>query len=139
MPADLTSLPVEYLFTMRADTSGFKPIPDGPNGSRLLVTVTGGTVTGPRVNGTLLAGGGDWVTMRPDGTGQLDVRVTIETDDGAVILMCYSGILGADMVARSAPLFQVSHENYRWLNNVQAIGIGHPTRSDVTYDVYAVL
>ena len=139
MPADLTALPVEYLFTMRADTSGFSLIPDGPSGTRLLVTVTGGTVSGPRVNGTLRSGGGDWVTMRSDGTGQLDVRVTIETDDGAFILMTYSGILGADMVARSAPLFQASHENYRWLNNVQAVAIGHPTRSDVTYDVYAVL
>jgi hypothetical protein len=139
MPADLSSLPVEYLFTMRADTSGFSLIPDGPSGTRLLVTVTGGTVTGPRVNGTLHAAGGDWVTMRPDGTAQVDVRVTIETDDGALILMCYSGILGADMVVRTAPLFQVGHEKYRWLNNVQAIAIGHPTRSDVTYDVYAVL
>jgi hypothetical protein len=139
MPADLTSLPVEYLFTMRADTSGFLLIPEGPSGTRLLVTVTGGVVKGPRVNGTLHEGGGDWVTMRSDGTGQLDVRVTIETDDGAVILMSYSGVLGADMVVRCAPLFQAGHENYRWLNNVQAIAIGHPTRSDVTYDVYAVL
>ncbi len=47
MPADLTSLPVEYLFTMRADTSGFLLIPDGPSGTRLLVTVTGGVVNGP--------------------------------------------------------------------------------------------
>lgn len=139
MPADLTSLPVEYLFTMRATLGGRAVIPGGPHGTRVLVTVTGGTVTGPRINGTLDAGGGDWVTLRADGIGQLDVRVTIKTDDGAVLYMAYNGILGGDRVARVAPLFQASHENYRWLNNVQAVAIGHPGNDDVQYDVYAVL
>lgn len=139
MPADLTSLPVEYLFTMRATLDEASIIPDGPHGTRVLVTVNGGTVTGPRVNGTVLAGGGDWVTVRADGVCQVDVRLTIKTDDGAVLYMAYCGILGKDRVVRAAPLFQASHENYRWLNNVQAIAIGHPGKGDVTYDVYAVL
>jgi hypothetical protein len=138
MPSDVTSLPAEYLFTMRATLSAPAVIPDGPHGTRVLVPVTGGTVTGPRVNGTLDAGGGDWVTMRTDGTAQLDVRLTIRTDDGAVICMVYGGILGGDGVARVAPLFQAAHDDYRWLNGIQAIGIGHPGKGEVTYEVYAV-
>ena len=138
MPSDVTSLPAEYVFTMRATLGPPAVIPDGPQGTRVLVPVTGGTVTGPRINGTLDAGGGDWVTMRADGTAQLDVRVTIRTDDGAVIYMAYGGILGSDRVARVAPLFQVAHDDYRWLNGVQAIGIGHPGKDEVTYEVYAV-
>ena len=138
MPSDVTSLPVEYLFTMRATLGAVAVIPDGPQGTRVLVPVTGGTATGPRVNGTLDAGGGDWVTMRTDGTAQLDVRLTIRTDDGAVIYMSYGGILGSDGVARVAPLFQASHDDYRWLNGIQAIAIGQPEQNVVTYEVYAV-
>jgi hypothetical protein len=136
--SELTSLPVEFLFTMHATLAPPVIIPDGPAGTRVLVSVTGGTVVGPRVNGTLLAAGGDWVTIRGDGTAQLDVRVTVNTDDGAAIYVSYQGILGKDRVARVAPMFQAGHENYTWLNSIQAVAIGKPGSNDVTYDVYAV-
>ena len=43
-------------------------------------------------------GGGDWLTVRTDGFGILDVRATLESDDGALIYMAYSrlGDLGED-------------------------------------------
>ena len=34
--------------------------------------------------GTVLGGGGDWVTAVADGIFELDFRVTLETDDGAL-------------------------------------------------------
>ncbi len=136
--SEVTSLPVEFLFTMHATLAAPVIIPDGPAGTRVLVSVTGGTVVGPRVNGTLYASGGDWVTVRADGTAQLDVRVTINTDDDAAIYMSYQGILGTDRVARVAPLFQTGHENYKWLNSIQAIATGKPGSNDVTYQVYAL-
>jgi hypothetical protein len=140
MPAETTMLPVEFLFTMRAALDGPTIIPSAPHGTRILVPVTGGEVTGPKVNGTLRAQGGDWVTMRADGSAQLDVRLTILTDDGAAILMEYKGVLstGDDRKARVAPLFQTGDERYAWLNGVQAIAIGVTGQGDVTYEVYAV-
>lgn len=133
-------LPVEFLFTMRATLDGPTIIPNAPHGTRILVPVTGGEVTGPKVNGTLRAHGGDWVTMRPDGTAQLDVRVTILTDDGAAIFMEYKGILttGENRTIRTAPLFQTGDERYTWLNSVQAVATGETGDGDVTYQVYAV-
>ena len=35
--------------------------------------------------------GGDWLTLRSDGVGILDVRATLEADDGALIYTSYSG------------------------------------------------
>jgi len=137
MPADVTSLPVEYLFTMRAMLTEPVLIPDGPQGTRLLVMVTGGTVTGPRLNGTLYAGGGDWVTLRKDGTGELDVRVAVKTDDDVTIHMEYKGIL-ENWGVKSAPLFETSGDKYGWLNNVQGIAIGDAKIGEVTYEVYAL-
>ena len=69
------------------------------------------------MKGTVKGPGGDWVTSRPDGSALLDVRLLLETDDGAVILMQYKGILtegGARL--RTAPLFETGDERYAWLN-----------------------
>ena len=79
-------------------------------------------------------------TLRADGSGRLDVRLLLETDDGALILMQYNGIFtdGATRI-RSAPLFETGDERYAWLNSVQAIGLGSVGDGDVSYDVYQVL
>lgn len=137
MPADVHALPVEFLFTMRATLTPPAIVANGPQGTRVIVNVTGGTVDGPRVKGTLLSSGGDWVTMRAGGSGLLDVRVTIQTDDGATIYMEYKGIL-KDGAVRTAPLFQTGDERYTWLNDVQCVAIGAPGKGDVSYEVYAV-
>ena len=57
----------------------------GPKGNRRIVTVTGGQCEGPRLRGTVQPGGGDWLVVDSKGVARLDVRVTLETDDGALI------------------------------------------------------
>ena len=44
-------------------------------------------VKGDRLSGEMLgAAAADWVTVGPDGMATLDIRETIRTDDGAVVL-----------------------------------------------------
>lgn len=132
---------VEHIFTVTAITSQQAILQGAPQGTRVLVTVTGGTFEGPKLKGTVLAGGGDWLTIRADGSFKLDVRITLQTDDGANILMTYQGIgTREDGVAkiRTAPLFETGAENYTWLNNIQAVAHGTPGQGDVTYTVYAL-
>lgn len=142
MPAD--SLPVQHLFTLEADTVSTPPafIPDGPQGTRLVVTVTGGTFTGDRLRGTIAAtAAGDWVTLRADGTLRLDVRLTLQTDDGALILMTYNGVGKTEdgtTKVRTAPLFETGDPRYAWLNSVQAVAVGATTAAGVAYEVYEV-
>ena len=114
-------------------------IAKGPNGTRVVVDASSGTFEGPKLKGTVKAPGGDWVTVRPDGVLQLDVRVLLETDDGAIILMQYKGI-GVDGGSniRTAPLFETGDERYAWLNSVQAVAHGSTGDGDVTYQVYAL-
>jgi hypothetical protein len=54
-----------------------------PEGLRLNFYITGGSFEGPNCKGTLLPVGADWLTIRTDGIGILDVRATFKTDDGA--------------------------------------------------------
>lgn len=84
--------------------------------------------------------------MRPDGSGKLDVRAQLRTDDGALILMTYFGIAlpqqDGTFSIRTAPLFETGDPRYAWLNHVQAVGIGGTGGAGglefVTYEVYAV-
>ena len=112
----------------------------GPLSANVVVDASSGTFEGPKMKGTVKGPGGDWVTSRPDGSALLDVRLLLETDDGAVILMQYKGILtegGARL--RTAPLFETGDERYAWLNTAQAVGLGAVGDGNVTYDVYQVL
>jgi len=141
MPLD--SLPVEFLFRMEAKIGSVTSVSPGPQGSRLVLGVAGGTFQGPKLEGNLLAGpGSEWATRRPDGTIKADVRLVLETNDGASILMTYNGIAsereGKSRVI-TGPLFETGDERYTWLNEIQAVGLGEPIESGVAYDVYRVL
>ena len=138
-----TSLPVEHLFTITAQTTPPVVMQGGPQGSRIIVSVTGGTFEGPKLKGTVQeSGGGDYLTQRADGSVKLDVRLVLKTEDGAAILMTYNGIgmqKDGALTLRTAPLFETGDERYAWLNTVQAVATGAPGRGSVTYEVYALL
>jgi hypothetical protein len=80
-----------------------------------------------------------WLLVRRDGAGQLDVRITIKTDDEALIYMRYEGILAgealprvlggeavppAEYYFRTTPYFETSSQKYAWLNKIVAVGVG---------------
>ena len=129
-----------------------------PEGRRVLYTVTGGRVAGPRLNGRFVVSGGDWGRFRPDGSFALDVRACLETDDGATIYVTYQGRLVVapdlqaavfDMAAatrpapdsyyfRVAPFFETAHPDYAWLNGIVAIGVGQIVQGGVAYRIYAI-
>lgn len=123
-----------------------------PEGIRLITTISGGTYRG-RINGNASQSSGDWLTIRPDGIGILDARVTLITDDGATILIIGSGtldlgrdgyrnVLSSRYPAR-APIvefmrFLSSDPNYAWLVRLQCVGIGYASTERVCYDIYGV-
>jgi len=126
-----------------------------PGGHRCIVRVEGGAFAGPRLRGDILPGGGDWVLERSDGSRRLDVRVTLRTDDGALIYAQYGGIFhtsaeifqqltsgeAVDDSAyyfRTAPVFETASPRYAWLNRLLAIAYGQRTATRVTYSVDAV-
>lgn len=130
---------LEHLFTITANTSLTGMIANGPAGTRVIVDASTGTFEGPRLRGTVSGPGGDWVTVRADGSMLLDVRILLKTDDGADILMEYKGI-GLDGATRitTAPMFQTGAEQYAWLNSTVAVARGSSGGGSVTYEVYAV-
>ncbi len=140
----MSDLKTELLFTMTADLEKGLDVGATPHGNRRIYYVTGGTFEGPKLKGEVLPGGGDWLLLRPDGSGELDVRATLRTDDGELIYTTYRGILrGApdspEFYFRSIPMYETGSEKYGWLNQIVAVGVGTLTPAGVSYQVYEVL
>src|SRR5438270_12111389 len=70
-----------------------QPVGQGPHGNRLVFRVASGAIAGPRLNGVTMPMSGDWMILRGDGCGELDVRSTIKTDDEQLIYMHYRGLM----------------------------------------------
>ena len=80
-----------YEFTCRVACGPPLDAGSGPYGGRQYYEITAGTVVGTRLRGKLVGSGGDWMLTGPDGYLRMDVRVQIETEDGAVICAHYFG------------------------------------------------
>jgi hypothetical protein len=131
----------EYLGTLHAETGTRTVIENGPQGTRTIVQVVGGRFEGPRVKASVQTPAGDWITNRTDGSYRLDVRLTLKTDDGALILVTYNGIgqtTDAGASLRIAPLFETGDSRYVWLTRLQAVGVGERVGTMVTYNIYAL-
>jgi hypothetical protein len=153
----IEELPVKLDFLMEYSVDLKQPIPTtgvGPFGLRGLATVTSGTFEGPKLKGSISAGG-DWWLLGQDGVVRLDCRVTFETDDGAVIYAQYYGIwkeaadspipqpeeaseYGASYVM-TTPRFETGDDQYQWLNDLVCVGEGKRTASGVAYRIYSVV
>ncbi|MDB5977658.1 MAG: hypothetical protein JWR07_4418 [Nevskia sp.] len=145
----------EHLFTYRVDIAPPEVVGPCPGDVRFNFPLTGGEVWGPRLSGKVRPGGADFATLRTDGVIILDVRGLLESNDGALIDIAYSGVLDLgpegyanflkgimpkELPIRAAPRFRTAHPAYQWLNRLQCYSIGAAdlAKQNVTYDVYAL-
>lgn len=131
--------------TLWASFGDIHTIEGAPFGTRLIVDVTDVRLEGERLNARMKGQAtADWGSLAADGTFQLDVRATMETDDGALIFVQYHGRCDfsnpeAPGPVYSAPRFETGDPRYAWLNKVQAVMKGKaelPTH--ITYQIYEV-
>jgi len=110
---------------LRLETAATLDVGSTPDRMLTIFPVVGGSFEGERLRGKVLAGGGDWVSVRGDGTFTLDLRVTLETDDGGLIHMTFTGVRDdAHHYFRTAPRFETAAPKYAFLNRLLAVGIG---------------
>ena len=146
----------ELLFEMTLQVAQATEIGATPSGKRYIAYVTGGTFEGPRLKGRVLPGGGDWVVQSPDHVFQLDVRITLETDDGALIYSTYRGarhgscdvmrriesgqpVQADEYYFRTTPYFETASKKYGWLGGIVSVGIGQDCPDGATYRVHRIL
>jgi len=114
------------LMTLRLSTAPTQDIGEGPHGARVTFPITGGSFDGDRLRGKVLPGGDDWAIKRADGVFELDLRITLETDDGALVYMTFAGIRddSAPPYFRTLPRFETAAPRYAFLNRLLAVGRG---------------
>ena len=110
-----------------------------PHGMLSVFPITGGSFEGPRLRGVAL-GGADWVTTAADGTRELDLRVMLQTDDGALIHMTFTGVRDdANHSFRTLPRFETAAPKYAFLNRLLAVGIGEGHRDGPVHTIEEIL
>ena len=110
------------LLTLRLETAATQEF-DTPHGKRVTFPILGGDFEGERLRGKVLPGGDDWAVQRSDGAIELDLRITLETDDGALVYMTFTGIRDdAHSYMRTLPRFETAAPKYAFLNRLLAVG-----------------
>jgi hypothetical protein len=144
------------LFTVALKVPTIQNLGRTPLGERRIGIVAGGSFEGPKLSGTVEEGGSDWILVRPDGALQLDVRLTLKTNDGHLIGMTYRGyrhgpaavierlnrgdpVDPSEYYFRIAPFFETASEKYGWLNRIVTVGLGHRPPGGPVYRVFEVL
>jgi Protein of unknown function (DUF3237) len=125
-------------------------------GRRRIVPLTGGTFTGPELNGTLIPGvSADWQIVLPDGTALGDIRYALRTDDGALLYVQSRGVRhgsaevlarlgrGEDVHAgeytfRTSTQIETASTDLDWLNKGVFVGVAGRQAERVIYETYLV-
>ena len=151
----MPELKSEFLFTVTIGVATLHDIGETPFGTRHIDILGAGTFEGPRLKGTV-HGGMDQKIFRADGAMNPNVRLVLQTDDGAMIYMYYTGIrYGAPEVMqriadgeevdpseyylRNTPYFETASAKYDWLNRIVAVGVGRRMPDHAAYDVFQIL
>jgi hypothetical protein len=156
LPQELTTLRWRPLFVFQIEVKAPSIIGATPGHDRRVGEITGGRFEGEKFRGTIRSGGSDWQSLRVDGATTLNVRLVMETDDGALIGMTYLGIRHGpkevlDRIARgenvnpseyymrATPYYETASEKYGWLNRVVSVAYGHRVAGGAIYQVFEVL
>jgi Protein of unknown function (DUF3237) len=125
-------------------------------GRRRIVPLTGGSFSGPKLNGTLVPeASADWQIVLPDGTALGDIRYTLRTDQGDLLIVRSQGVrqgradvlarLGrgeevdaSEYVFRTSTQFETASPDLDWMNKGVFISVGGRQPGGVIYEIYLV-
>ena len=119
-------------------------------GHRRVIPITGGTASGAKLSGRILAAGADFQMIRADGLAELEAKYVIEFDGGARVYIENIGLRHGPPEAmerlrrgepvdpaliyfRTAPRFETASPEHQWLMRHLFIGLGarHPDRVEL--------
>jgi hypothetical protein len=113
--------------------------PDG--GERRVVPILGGRALGPRLTGTVVAGGSDVQLARPDGVVEIEARYVVELEDGSRVFVHDAGVRHAPpevaaalargeavdparVYSRTRVTFETDAPRHTWLTRSLFVGTG---------------
>ncbi|KAJ4414722.1 hypothetical protein N0V82_007774 [Gnomoniopsis sp. IMI 355080] len=122
----------KYLFTANIYTGAAIQLGQTPAGQRAFQSISGGTFSGPGMQGTIV-GGLDYGLVDGDGYFNPDVVYLLQTSDACDIL-----VHGTGHVPNVLVLFETACAKYDWLNGVVAYGLAAPVAGGISTQVFKV-
>lgn len=129
---------LEFLYTVNCTLGASWPVGDTGFGDRVVIPITGGTFSGPRMSGTVTDLGADWGVTDSRGVFFPDTRYNLRTDDGADIFIRTSGPSQPDGRIFLRAMYETGHPDYEWLNYIVATGVLEPSSTGVNIDMWQV-
>ena len=156
LPREIATMRSQPLFIFQIEVKPPSIIGATPGHDRRIGEIAGGRFEGEKLRGKILSGGSDWQSLRSDGTTTLNVRLVMETDDGALIGMTYLGmrhgpkevmdrlargesVSPSEYYMRATPYYETASEKYGWLNRVVTVAYGHRMAGGAIYQVFEIL
>jgi hypothetical protein len=156
LPDEMTELRSRHLMDFFIEVKKPWIVGKTPGADRRIGEIAGGHFEGRKLKGTILTSGSDWQTVRGDGVWMINVRMLLETDDGALIATTYQGMRHGpqeilDALARGesvspdsyymrvAPVFETASPEYDWLNRLVSVAQGHRIPGGAVYRVFEIL
>jgi hypothetical protein len=145
-----------HVYRLEATLAQPLDLGDVAQGHRRIVPLTGGTFTGPEINGKLLPGASaDWQIVLPDGTALGDIRYTLQTDGGDLLYVQSRGVRhgspevlarlargedvdAAEYTFRTSTQIETAAPDLDWLNKGIFISVAGRQATGVIYDTYLV-
>jgi hypothetical protein len=152
----MPELKTTYLGELMMEITGSYMLGDAPVGKRRLDRLDKGHFKGPKIQAEIVTGGMDILLGGTDGAVRPDVRLILELDDGAILLIQYRGVRHApdevmqriakgervppnEYYLRTSLVFETASKKYNWMNRIVGIGVGRREPAAVFYDVFEVL
>ena len=144
------------VYRLEATLSEQLDLGDIAQGHRRIVPLTGGTFTGPEINGKLLPGASaDWQIILPDGTALGDIRYTLQADRGELLYVQSRSVrhgspevlarLGrgedvdaSEYIFRTSTQIETAAPDLDWFNKGIFISVGGRQAAGVIYETYLV-
>lgn len=147
------ALNTEFVFEARVKVDKPLVIGQSAHGLRRVVPISGGTVLGPALTGSVVPGGADWQFVRPDGVLDVQAKYTLKADDGTLIMVDNRGVRhgppsviermakgervsGNEYYFRTSAQFEAPiGSKYEWLNRAVFIGVAerHPEAAVIRF------
>lgn len=143
---------LEFAFGARVTLARPQELGTRGGGRSRFVPITGGTISGPKLEGVVLPGGGDWQTIGEDGVTAIHARYLLQAKDGTVIDVDNPGVRVAtpEVIARltagedlspslyyfrTTPRFEVAAGPHDWLRRHVFVcqGARHPDSVELRF------
>lgn len=140
--ADIVQPELAFAFEAKVDIAPTEHVGHAGAAPLSFTPICGGTVSGPRLNGTVVPNGGDWAVLREGVAADLDARYLIRADDGALIDIVNRGhwVASAEVEAaleagqkvdpsqyyfRTQPVFRTDAPQHLWLTRTIFVGMAY--------------